>query len=306
MLDYLDEDVSYLLGLIIARGTFIEEGTIRRLVITFPFRNLEAIGIDKKFDQKESFLLSLYPIRDRLGELAGVEPRVVEETDRIDIIFEFTRSTMFWRNLRAITRNKTDHFEFEIPKEIFEAPKSVQKEFLRGYADVAGSARWANRDQLGRARIYLDVLNRNWRLPIQLCHLLQDHLDVPVNTITWGHPNIRDPNLADYNAGRKGAWAREHQVKIYAEAFEKIGFYIKHKQEILDELADYNKENFEKPPEFCNPPKRVRSKPIHPEEDSDRLPEEIRGKHYDAYWQICCDLGCFRCQGVPKQTTLLE
>jgi len=304
MLDYLDEDVSYLLGLIVARGTFIDEGTVKRLIITFPFRNLEAIGINKRFDQRRSILVSLYSIRDRLGELAGVEPRVVEKTDRIDIIFEFTRATMFWRNLRLLTRNRTNHLEFEIPKEIFEASKLMQKEFLRGYADVAGSARWANRDQVGRARIYLDVLNRNWKLPVQLCHLLQDYLDIPVNTITWGHPNIRDPNLADYNAGRKRSWAREHQVKIYAEAFEKVGFYLEHKQEILNELSDYNKENFDREPEFCSPPKSVKLKPIHPEENSDILPEEIRGKHFDGYWQICCCLGCPRCHKFILQRKL--
>lgn len=307
-IDYLDEDVAYLLGLIIARGTFIEASGDKRLIITFPFKNLEAIGIEKSYAQRDSILLSFYKITRRLGELIGEPPEVVEQQNRIDLVFKFKTSSMVWRNLRFLTRNKTDHFEFEIPEEIFKAPKNIQKEFMRGYADVAGTARWANRDQRDRARIYLDVLNRNWKLPVQICHLLQDYLEVPVNTIAWGHPNVRDPNLRDYNAGRTGSWAREHQIKIYAEAFEKIGFYIEHKQEILNELADYNKEHFKHPPKFCDPTKnkKLRLKPSHPEENSDKLPEEIRGKHYDAYWQICCDLGCYRCKGVVRQAKLCD
>jgi len=306
VLDYLDEDVAYLLGLIIARGTFVDEGGVKRLIITFPFRNLEAIGRDKRFDQRQSLLASLHPVRERLSELSGVEPRVVGRADEIDVVFEFAKNTMFWRNLRLLTGNRTNHYEFEVPEEVFKVKESVQKEFIRGYADVAGSARWANRDQNDRARIYLDVLNRNWKLPVQLCRLLQDHLSIPVNTIDWGHPNMRDPELKDYNSGRRGSWAREHQIKIYAEAFEKAGFYIEHKQEILNELADYNKKTFDKYPDFCRPSeKRVRKpKMVHPEENSDKLPERIRGKHFDAYWQICCYMGCCRCRELILQSKL--
>mgnify|MGYP000020472284 CR=1 FL=1 len=181
----------------------------------------------------------------------------------------------------------------------------IKKEFLRGFADVV-SARYSNRNRWGKCRIYLDVLNPNWRLPVQLCHLLQDYLHVPVDTITWGHPNIRDPKLKDYRNGKRHAWAREHQIKIFADDFKQIGFYMEHKQEILEELAEYNEvKGFEKA-KYCDPPKEIRKKPRHPEENSDKLPETLRGRHYDSSWQICADLGCWRYNNyIRKQKRLI-
>jgi len=38
IVDYLDADVAYLVGMITARGTFHQDGDIRRLVIQFPYR----------------------------------------------------------------------------------------------------------------------------------------------------------------------------------------------------------------------------------------------------------------------------
>jgi hypothetical protein len=119
-------------------------------------------------------------------------------------------------------------------------------------------------------------------------------LYIPVNTIDWGHPNTRNGNLKDYNRGAKQVWAREHQLKVYAEYFEKIGFRIIHKNEILKELAEENKNNFPKrEPSLCKPPKkRIKQRNLHPEEMSEKLPLELRRKHCNAYWQICLELGC--------------
>ncbi|MBS7269701.1 MAG: hypothetical protein KIH10_12790 [Candidatus Freyarchaeota archaeon] len=232
----------------------------------------------------------------RVEELTDSRVRQVEERYSIKLIIESLRNTLFWRNIKLILNNKMSFAEFEVPKTIIDAEPQIKKEFVRGFADVAGSARFSNRDEAGKCRIYLDVLNQNWILPVQMCYLLQDGLGVPVRNITWGHPNIRDPALKDYNKNKRDAWAREHQIRVYAEDFLKIGFYIRHKQEILEELAQYNKEKFSES-NFCSPPKtRIREKQNHPEEESDKLPQRIRGKHYDAYWQICCDLGCVRCE----------
>jgi len=57
VIDYLDADVAYLLGLIVARGSLTEIGGVKRIVIEFPFRNLEAEGIEKKIVQKDQILL---------------------------------------------------------------------------------------------------------------------------------------------------------------------------------------------------------------------------------------------------------
>jgi hypothetical protein len=143
-------------------------------------------------------------------------------------------------------------------------------------------------------RVYLELPNRNWKLPIQVCALLQQDLNVPVQLIQWGHPNTREPNQ---NRAKGSTWAREHQIKIFAEAFLPIGFYVKYKQEILEEFSEHDKKrpgNINK----CNPNPRirqVRKKPKHIEENNSLLPTRVRGKHFNTYWQICLALGCKQC-----------
>ncbi|RLG16978.1 hypothetical protein DRN63_03510 [Nanoarchaeota archaeon] len=305
-IDYLDVDVAYLLGLLVARGEFSESGGVKRIVIEFPFRNLEVEGIKEKIVQKDQILLSLRKVTRRINELTDMNVREEEREQAVYLIMETMKNTMFIRNLKALLKGKRSHYEFEIPEEIFQSTTDIQKEFLRGYADVAGSARWANRNKWGRCRVYLDILNPNWRLPVELCHLIQDFLRIPIDTITYGHPNIRDPNLVEYKKGREDAWAREHQIKIFAEEFERIGFYMSHKQKVLQELAEYNRSRRFRKAKFCNPPKKVRSsKPPHPGENSEKLPRELRGRHFDAYWQVCAALGCRRYLNYLKEQTTL-
>jgi hypothetical protein len=297
-LDYIDEDVAYLIGLITARGEIVDQAEVKRISIEFPFRNLEVEGIKKKVTQRDRILLSLDRVINRVNELADVNVRQIEGEHSVYLVLETLKNTMFLRNIKMLMKGKTSYYQFEVPAQIFESDDSIKKEFIRGFADVAGSARWSNRNQWGKCRVYLDVLNSpyNWYLPVQICHLLQDHLRIPVDVIQWGHPNTRDPYLEEYNAGRRDAWAREHQIKIFADDFEKIGFYMSHKQEILEELAEYNREKGFARANFCSPPKteKTKPKPIHPSENSEKLPAEIRGKHYNSYWQICADLGCPR------------
>jgi len=67
-----------------------------------------------------------------------------------------------------------------------------------------------------------------------------------------------------------------------------------HKNEILKELAEENRKNFpERKTKKCNPlTKKPKDRKTHPEESSDKLPPELKGKHCDTYWQVCLELGC--------------
>lgn len=276
-LDYIDPDVAYFIGLVTARGEISDRGRVKRISVEFPFRNLKVEGIKKKITQKDKILLSLDHVINRVNELTDVSIRKHESERSVFLIVETLKNTMFLRNTKLLMKGKTTYYEFEVPEPIFESEETVKKEFIRGFADVAGSARWANRNRWGKCRVYLDVLNSpfNWRLPTQICYLLQDHLKIPVDVIQWGHPNTRDPSLKEYGKGRKDAWAREHQIKVFADDFEKIGFYMSHKQEILEELAEYNREKGFDKAKFCKPPKRIRKKQKHPSEKSKKLPSEI-------------------------------
>lgn len=89
---------------------------------------------------------------------------------------------------------------------------------------------------------------------------------------------------------------QEHQVRLFVEDFEKIGFYLDYKQKILSKFVKVNKKNFKDRTEQCFPLHRktrgMHKK--HPEENSEKLPEKIRGKHFDSYTQICKEMGCER------------
>jgi len=292
---FLDPDMAYLLGLIVGRGTIREISGKRQLIIEYPFRNLVAKGITKSFDAKDKILLSLDETINRLGELMEITPQKVSSENSVSIVVESNRYGILWRNIDRLLLKKTSFREMEVPEIIFTSPEDIKKEFLRGVADVTGSIGTGGRDQAGRHRVYISVLNDNWKLPIQICKLLQeDPLNISVNTIDWGHPNIRNGNLKDYDRGATQVWAREHQLKVYAEYFEKVGFRIIHKNEILKELAEENRKNFpNRKTKKCNPlTKKPKDRKTHPEESSDKLPPELKGKHCDTYWQVCLELGC--------------
>ena len=84
-------------------------------------------------------------------------------------------------------------------------------------------------------------------------------------------------------------------MKIYAEDFQSVGFYISHKNEALSELAQYNLDNFDRRQSLCNGlSKRVVTKADHPHESHDKLPTAIAGKHFNGFKEICKCLSCYK------------
>lgn len=71
--DYIDGDVAYLMGLIIARGEFSEGHGIRQLIIHFPHSSLQAQGISSTFDQNISIRLGIMNISERLKNLLDTD-----------------------------------------------------------------------------------------------------------------------------------------------------------------------------------------------------------------------------------------
>jgi hypothetical protein len=292
-MDYFDADVAYLTGLIVARGQLLEQSDDRRIVIEFPGSTIQIEGTQSVFDQPTEIKLGLVDIAFRIRNLLEADVDIIEGSSGSYVLMaRFHRNNMIWRNIRLIFGEASHFGAFNIPDILFnsETPWEWRREFLRGFADVAGNIRRANRYFDGRNRVRLDVLNykHNWNLPVQLCRLLQDYMDVPVQLITWGHPNM-------------GRDFREHQINIFAVPFlEKIGFNFRHKQKVLEELAEEDKRNSPNARYTPCPGERAikRSKPIDDREsESQYLPDALLGKHFDAYWQICRALGC------PKRPT---
>ena len=297
--NYLDPDMAYVLGLIVARGTLLSASGGNRIIIEFPFKNLEAVGLTSSYNQEQQLHYSLNQIRERIVEIAETDVSVNVDSHIARLEIRFLRSSIFWRNVNHLLKGETKFHNFEIPEAIFDSEDiDVQKEFVRGIADCAGFIRQSNNYMNGKRRVYIEVANRNWLLPIQLCYLLQQRLDVPVQCIQWGHPNTREPRKLK----KRHTWAREHQVKIFSEAFVPIGFHVEYKDIILREFAESDRSIYGNI-RHCNPNpsiRRIRKKPKHPGEKSKKLPPSIRGKHFDATWEICLALGCEQKKDVPQ------
>lgn len=294
----MDDDVAYLLGMLVARGELSSSENVHRLVVHFPKGTLLAEGENLHFDTEKEIRLGIEKIRERLLELLDGDIRTVDASDSLDLVVRFTRRTMAWRNLESLLDHRTSFQHFDIPQLFFnpETPLTCKREFVKGYADVAGNIRRANADQAGRHRLRLDTLNysTNWKVPVRLCLLLQEQLAVPVPNIVWGHPNL-------------GRHWREHQLNIYPEDFLAVGFYFDYKQAVLEELANSNLARFSNRVRGCPGARRVaRHKEVEAEENNVmRLPSELVGHHFDGYWQICKALGCPRLPSPSEQLELL-
>jgi len=302
--NYLDPDVAYLLGMIVARGRIVDSEAGRHIIIQFPAKNLIAQGITKSFVQEEHIQHSLYKIKERLEGLMEAKTEVASTSGHVTLTFRFHSRNTTWRNLEYLLSPGQSYYDFVIPQSIFNADTQTKKEFVRGIADCAGFIRASNNYMGGKRRVYLEINNRNWQLPIQLCDLLQIHLNVPVQMIQWGHPNTREPRYRS----KSQSWAKEHQVKIFSEEFLKIGFYVQYKEEILQEFAAADA-RIHGNIRTCNPNKsirRIEKKPRHPDEKSEKIPTAIRGKHFNSYWQICLKLGCQQCRDAPQEEIPFE
>lgn len=295
-LDYIDADVAYLLGLITARGKISETADVRRVIIEFPYKSLEIEGISEHFDANDSIKLGLQHIQERILNVTGADVSVSSTDSSITLVLRFFRNTMVWRNILMHTQGYTGYEHFRVPEIFFSSVISTdwKREYLRGFADVAGSIRRANRYIDGSNRVRLDVLNyqTNWEMPVLLCTLLEEHLKIPVQLITWGHPNMN----RDF---------REHQINIFAVPFGEIGFSFPHKQALLQEFIEHDKAGYStKVYSPCPGKKKLgnrKRKPKDSRESDDRLNEKLKGQHFNAYWQICKKLGCPRTPKILQQ-----
>ena len=288
---FLSEDAAYLLGLIVGRGTIVRTPNLNRLSIDFPFKNLQAVSpldANKKYDTQMYLSNSLDGVVERLRRL-GLDVSKVnnQDTRSVSLILSWRNSDLTWQLLEYILNGTfCDYHSFRIPKAIYQADNGKQKEFLRGYFDVTGYVRASNArfGKDNQQRIYLEVDHRNWFLTLDL-YVLLSRVGVLVESIDYGHPNFRDP-LFKKSAG---FWAKEHQLKIFADQFIVIGSYLRHKQEVLNDLAIMNEEK--KEINAVSKRFRVRIKESNAEENSDRLPSFLKGRHFNHYSEI---LACLK------------
>ena len=312
----LNPEFAYLLGMITGKGTIIRKRAVTEIRIEIPHKNLIIEGMDAQISVKAS----ITDIKEILEPLIGTRISVTSLKNKTILSFEKDNADFLIREINRHMGNLVSCKDFRIPSEIFKVPSDIKKEFLRGLADVTAHIRSSN-VAYGipyNHRVYIEI-PVNWFLVVDIANLLMD-LDIPVHTIDWGHPNVRDPYLKDYNRGKESAWFREHQLKIFAEEFEKVGFKIIHKKKALKKLADINRKEWDKyvkkkikdsktPSAQKKWRKKIgkievvhhkyywetkefkKPKPPHPMEDDSRIPEIIRGQHFDSWKSIAKALG---------------
>jgi hypothetical protein len=309
-------ELAYLLGMITGKGTVIRDNNQTNVIIEIPHQSLTIEGMDAKLSVKAS----LDDIRNILEPLISTRISSLQGEHKTVINFAKNNDDFLIREINRHFQRLSSCKDFRIPQEIFNSASDIKKEFMIGLADVTAHMRSSNLayglSYNQRAYIEIPV---NWFLVVDIGNLLLD-LDVSIHNINWGHPNMRDPRIEDYNSGKQNAWFREHQIKIHADEFEKIGFRIVHKMEALTKLANKNREEWDRSLRlkinsarselqkeklkkkighiellhhkyYWQTREIEKLKAVHPMENSEKIPAVIRGKHFDSWKEICKALG---------------
>lgn len=284
-------EMAYLVGLTLGNGEIQMGMRETTVTIDLPYKNLYT---DDLKDVSVYVKASIVDIRSILEPLVGSDLIVTQSNNSTKISFTKNNGDYTVLELIKFVCQGKHHSSMRMNEELFNITEEEKKSLLRGIADSTGYIRKSNIafGQDGAHRVYIEIPG-NWYLVIDIANMLKD-VDIPVQTIDFGHPNFRDANMVKYNEGKRKFWKKEHQVKIFANEFIPVGFNIKHKQ---DALEKYSEELLE----FIDPqkthkfywekPVRARTKPLHPGENDASLPDEIRGRHFDSWQELAKFLG---------------
>lgn len=284
-------EMAYLIGMILGNGEIQRRNKETTVTIDIPYKNLYT---DDNKDVGVYVKASTVDMRSIVEPLIGHNLVVTQSRNSTKMTFTKLNEEYVMREIIRFIGNGTHHTTMRMNSELFTITTDEKKALLKGIADVTGYIRKSNIafGQDGAHRVYIEIPG-NWYMVIDIANMLKE-VDVPVQTIDFGHPNFRDSKLSKYNEGKKNYWKKEHQVKIFANEFLTVGFNIKHKQEALEK---YSEELLE----FIDPvkthkfywekPVRRSSKPKHPAESSPYLPEEIRGMHFESWTELAGFLG---------------
>lgn len=284
-------EMAYLIGMILGNGEIQKTSKTTTITIDIPYKNLYT---DDSKDVAIYVKASIVDIRSIIEPLIGNSLILTQTKHSTKMTFSKPNDEYVIREILRLIGNGRHHSTMKMCDELFQITQDEKKSLLRGIADVTGYIRKSNVafGQDGAHRVYIEIPG-NWYMVIDVANMLKE-VDVPVQTIDFGHPNFRDSNLVKYNEGKPNFWKKEHQVKIFANEFLTVGFNIQHKQEALrkysDELLDFidpvktHKFYWEKPV-------RRKARPSHPGENDPSLPDEIRGKHFESWTDLAGFLG---------------
>ena len=242
---------------------------------------------------------SISDIRSIIEPLINTGLQFVQNKTATIISFTKKNTDYLTREIMRYVGSAVSHNNMRIHSDVFSFSNDEKRMFLRGFADVTGYIRRSNSFiEKYKHRVYLEIPN-NWGMVIDICNLLKD-LDIPVQSIDWAHPNMRDGKVKKYNSGQINFWKKEHQIKIWANEFLPVGFAVIHKQQGLETYSDeliagFKKKGIDVESKthvfYWESSSKKKIKPVHPGEEDISIPSEIRGKHFDSWKQIAKELG---------------
>lgn len=292
----MNVEMAYLLGMITGNGEIQRGATETTISIDIPHKKLKT---EFQNDVGIYVRASITDIRTVLEPLLGTSLTFSQSANYSILSFRKTNEDYLMREVLRYIGGATSSDNVMISPEIFKFTFDERKQFVKGFADVTGYIRRSNYAfSEPNYRVYFEIPH-NWNLVIDFCNLLKS-IDIPVQAIDWAHPNMRDGNLKKYKQGKYDFWKKEHQVKVWALEFQPVGFVVLHKQQALDYFAEEQKKPYitaGKDPAarlhryYWEITQKRKEKPIHPGENDDFIPEEIRGKHYENWTEIAKDLG---------------
>ena len=292
----MNVEMAYLLGMITGNGEIQRGNTETTISIDIPHKKLET---EFQNDVGIYVRASITDIRTVLEPLLGTSLMFSQSTNYSLLSFRKPNEDYLMREILRYICGATSSDNIRISPEVFNFTFDERKQFVKGFADVTGYIRRSNYAfSEPNYRVYFEIPH-NWKLVIDFCNLLKS-IDIPVQAIDWAHPNMREGNLKKYKQGKYDFWKKEHQVKVWAIEFQPVGFVVLHKQQALDYFAEEQKKPYimeGKDPAarlhryYWEITQRRKEKPVHPGENDDFIPEEIRGKHYENWTEIAKDLG---------------
>ena len=289
----MNAQMAYLLGMIVGNGEVQRGQNETTIVIEIPHKKLET---EFQNDVGIYVRASITDIRQIIEPLIGTGLRFSQCANVSDISFTKPNEDYLMREIMRYIGNATAHTNMRISSEVFAFSKDERVEFIRGFADVTGYIRRSNYFfEKHQHRVYFEIPH-NWELVIDFCNLLKS-IDVPVQNIDWGHPNMRDGNVKKHKEGKPDFWKKEHQVKVWAIEYEPIGFSVIHKQQALDIFANEHRDYLKTQGGIENKLRalhryywelneRGRTKEEHPGESDPFIPEAIRGRHFNSWKEI--------------------
>ena len=292
----MNNEMAYMLGMICGNGEIRRGSTETTISIDIPHKKLETESFR---DVRLYVKASIADIRAILEPLMGTSLEFIQNQMATILSFRKANDEYLMREILRYVGSASSHENIRINAEMYRFSRDEILQFLRGFSDVTGYIRRSNYFfEKHMHRVYLEVPH-NWELVADVCNLLKV-VGVPVQTIDWAHPNIRDGNLTKHEQGFPNFWKKEHQIKIWANEFEVIGFAVIHKKEALDEFAKELIKGIEGGGKdvsnithkfYWEGRTANKSKLSHPGENDDFIPVSIRGRHYNSWKEIARDLG---------------